>query len=421
MTQRKAFRILSILIVASLLILVFNLIMSKVRPELYLEVQRESPLDLAMAQYALLDDLSLQDSNDPEISQKNERGIFMWPASSVLPEYRKADLSLYRGRAKNSHALEGITIFIDAGEIVPPQSLAPSPGAQASEEKRPPANVAPTDPITGLPINPNAVNRVDIEEDEPTAPAEVIIAQEQILQTLADLLKQQLEALGAKVVLTREQTDSQAEISQAAYVASDLALRFVDELREQKFKSQAIEELIPYLQKAIEAPDSPEARRVFTQTGAGPQLRLLLDMEKQYKDVCFISLRLGDDNEGQGSRVVYFGNSSAERSGTGELLADHTQEMPAYVAYDASARRRLAEQMDRNIRQYLPELNYQGKKAGVGEGQVLSARYNNLNSVELIVGERKNAENMATISREKTLITLAEALAHATYQFYCAD
>lgn len=95
--------------------------------------------------------------------------------------------------------------------------------------------------------------------------------------------------------------------------------------------------------------------------------------------------------------------------------------MPAYVAYDSSARRRLAEQMDRNIRQYLPELNYQGKQTGVGEGQVLSAVYNNLTSVEVIVAQRQNLDNMKSISKEKTLMTLAEALAHSTYQFFCAD
>lgn len=424
MTQRKAFRILSILVVASLLILALNLILSKIKPELYLEARRESPLDLAMAQYALMDDLSLQDENAPNLSQKNDRGIFVWPASSVLPEYRKADLNLYRGRAKNEHALEGITIFIDAGEVVAPKVIAPSAGDGPEAGKKPAGNVAPTDPYTGLPVSPYAAQRAaedDDNEEETTVAPDVIIAQDQILTKLADLLKNQLEALGAKVVLTRDQTDSQTEISQAAFIGNTLAMRFVDELQEQKFKSQAIEELIPYLQTAVSAPDSPEARRVFTQTGVGPELRLLLDMEKQYKDVCFISLRLGDDQAAKGSRVVYYGSSSAERNGSSELLEDSNQDMPAYVAYDASARRRLAEQMDRNIRQYLPELNYQGKQAGVGEGQVLSARYNNLTSVEIIVGERQNEENMATISKEKTLVTLAEALAHSTYQFFCAE
>lgn len=409
---------------ASLLILALNLILSKVKPELYLEARRESPLDLAMAQYALMDDLSLQDENVPNLSQKNDRGIFVWPAASVLPEYRKADLSLYRGRTKNEHALEGITVFIDAGEVVAPQVIAPSAGESPQQEQKPAGNAAPTDPITGLPVSPYAAQRAAEdadEEEETTLPEDVIIAQDQILNKLAELLKDQLEALGAKVVLTREQTDSPAEISQAAFMGNNLAMRFVDELREQKFKSSAIEELIPYLQTAISAPDSPEARRVFTQTGVGPELRLLLDMEKQYKDVCFISLRLGDDKAAKGSRVVYYGSSSAERNGTSEILEDRTQEMPAYVAYDSSARRRLAEQMDRNIRQYLPELNYQGKQAGVGEGEVLSARYNNLTSVEIVVGERQNEENMATISKEKTLIILAEALAHSTYQFFCAE
>lgn len=424
MTQRKAWRILSLLLVASLFLLALNFILAKLKPELYLEARRESPLDLAMAQYALMDDLGLQDDNVPNISQKNDRGVYVWPASSVLPEYRKADLSLYRGRAKNEHALEGITVFIDAGEVTAPQIMSPAGGNSPQPSSKPAGNVAPTDPYTGLPVSPYAAQRTDNEEDEEeetTVAPDVIIAQEQILSKLAEFLQKQLESLGAKVVLTRNQASSQSEIAQAAFIGNNLALRFVDELKEQKFKSQAIESLIPYLQTAVSNPDSPEARRVFTQLGVGPDLRLLLDMEKQYKDVCFISLRLGDEKSAQGSRVVYYGSSSAERNGAGELLEERSQDMPAYVAYDSSARRRLAEQMDRNIRQYLPELNYQGKQTGVGEGQVLSAVYNNLTSVEVIVAQRQNLDNMKSISKEKTLMTLAEALAHSTYQFFCAD
>ncbi|MDY5835620.1 MAG: hypothetical protein SPK23_00630, partial [Eubacteriales bacterium] len=159
MTQRKAWRILSLLLVASLFLLALNFILAKLKPELYLEARRESPLDLAMAQYALMDDLGLQDDNVPNISQKNDRGVYVWPASSVLPEYRKADLSLYRGRAKNEHALEGITVFIDAGEVTAPQIMSPAGGNSPQPSSKPAGNVAPTDPYTGLPVSPYAAQR----------------------------------------------------------------------------------------------------------------------------------------------------------------------------------------------------------------------------------------------------------------------
>lgn len=418
MKRAKAFKNLTVLLLLSLVILLANFILKKVSPELFLEAHRENPVELAMAKYRLMDDLPLE-KNVAEIAQKNERGILTWPQASIIPEYHKVDLSIFRKRPRNVHALEGITVYLDAGELLKALDLAEVSRQKYEEESRKASNVAATDPVTGLPVSDYGWK---VEEE----PQEVIteirsIPKDQLLATLANQLKDELEKLGAKVYLMRELTDSPSEISQAGVLGSKLASAFVEELREQKFKSPEIENLIPYLYKAAKDPDSPEARRIFTDLGVGPELRLLLDLEKQYQDVCFISLRLGDAPEGSGTRVRYYGGSVAAANGAAALLEDRPQDQPAYVAYTGTSRRRFAETIMANIKRSLPEMSYKGKYSEVSEGDFPGAALNNLSSVEVILAEIENEENMLFISQENKLRLMAEALASATYQFYCGD
>ncbi|MDO5015576.1 MAG: hypothetical protein Q4E09_00965 [Eubacteriales bacterium] len=418
MTQRKALKTLAIIILTSLILLLVTVGLRKAKPELYLEANRESPEELAMARYALLDNLEPAD-NEPKIAELNDRGILAWPVTSTLKEFHKTDLSLFRDRSQNEFALQGITVFIDAGEVEAPAPIT-QPGERRPVEE-PAKNLAPTDPYTGLPVSDYQPPSAE-EEEETTQAPEKMLAPKEFLPTVEQRLKHNLEAMGATVYLTRETATKPSEIAQQAYIANFVAQGFLEELKDSKFRSQDVERLIPNLLRAIDEPDAEEARRIFTANGISPSMRLLLDVERQYKEIVVISLRAGSedaDTAEPGARISYYGNQAAAGFGAGAWSEDRPQDQPAYVAYDSSSRRNLAEKIAANFKEYLPELLYQGSQGAVSEKNVISGRYNNLISVEVLLGEVKHENNLELLARESNLRKLADAISLSVYQFYC--
>ncbi len=400
------------IVLFSALLLVFNYFYKKIKPEAYLEAKRENPVELAMARRDLMDDLPIQE-NDPKTAVKNDRGLLAWSQESIIPEFHKADLSIYRGRNKNAHALEGIVLFIDAGEVAEEVLIDDVPSGEQTRK----ANVAATDPFTLLPVRQKS--GVSQPEKEKEKEKEKVVAPGEILDTLAKKLKKEMEDMGATVYLTREQSKSASEISQQAVIGNQIAQRFLAELKEQNFKSVDIETLIPTLHNSVTDPGSLAARALFTNNGINSNLRLLLDVERQYKEVFYLSLRLGDSETESGVKALYYGATVGASFGSSALDEANPQNQPAYVAYDVSSRRRLAEQVERNIREYLPELSYKGKQTAVQESAVVSGRYNNLTAVELVIGQRANEENIRFLQQESNIKTLAEAIALSAYEFYC--
>lgn len=416
MTQRKALKALATLVVISLVLILFNFAFKRAKPELYLDANRESPEELAIARHALLDNLEIT-GNEPNTADLNDRGVLAWPAGSTIKEFHKTDLSIFQGKSKNDHALVGVLVFIDAGDVTEPD-LAPVPGQMetAPEQKR---NIAPTDPVTGLPIS--TYRNLVTEPNETTQVSEQFVGASEMLGTVEKRLKTELEQMGAKVFLTREAADSSSEIAQQAYIANHIGQVFLSELQELKFRSIEVEQMIPNLVRAIDEPNSPEARKIFTSNGISPQLRILLDVERQYKEVIYISLRLGETPEEEaeaGARVYYYGSQSAAGFGAGSYSEDRPQDQPAYVSYDTSSRRSLAERINNNFKEYLPEMLYQSSTGAVSERAVISGRYNNLTSVEVMIGEIHHEENYELLSKESNLNRMADAISTSIYEFF---
>lgn len=410
MTQKKALRLLQIIVISSLVLLVMGFIFKRVKPEWYLKQSAKTPEALQAARHMLLDELPLQE-NDPAKTRPNERGILVWPETSMVPDYHKADLSIYRGRSKNEKALEGILVFIDAGkkeEVVLPSEASSSDSGSGLP-------VAATDPVTGLPIsnfnNETMPTRSEVKPDIPRG---------EVLKALSQRIGDKLKELGAEVIYTRDLTESGSDVSQAALVGKTLSDRFIKELGEQKFKCTPLSELIPTMTLAMSDPAAAEVNKLFTSNGVGPDLRLILDVERQYSDVLFLSLRLGTSKEGEsGSRVLYFGDSTAASIGAAHLSQERPSDQPAYLAYGSQSRRRLAEQIYRNISGLLPEFAYKGKQNSVAEAPLVPGRLSNVTSVELMVGYEDNEANMNALVKDELHKSMAEAVSHACYQFYC--
>ena len=171
---------------------------------------------------------------------------------------------------------------------------------------------------------------------------------------------------------------------------------------------------------AVTHPQEAAVSAVFSANGASPELRLLLDVERQYTDVLFLSLRLsGSKGKENGLRVLYFGDSLVARSGAAELSPERPGDQPAYLAYGSSSRRRLAEFIERNARSLVPEISYKGNRQAVSEEALPAGRFSNVTAVQVDLGFSSSENDMKILVRNEGRESLADAIAGACFQFYC--
>lgn len=413
MTQHKAFRLLSIFLVTALIFILLGAVLKRAKPELYRQYgEADLVTDQGKRQKLRPGDELPIDEQDAASAAPNERGILSWPDTSILPDYHKVDLSIYRDREDNSKALEGILIFIDAGksEKLSPETKA-SGGSQSPTES---VDLAPTDPITRLPVS--EYNRETMETRQAEEP---LIPPDKILETLGGLLGKRLERRGADVIYTRELSPSPQDSAQAAVVGSELLQRFLSELKEQNFRCTPLQDLLPVLSTAMHQPEAAEARLLFTENGVSPKLRLLLDMERQYNDVLLISLRMNEQKkEAPGFTVRYFGGATAANLGSSELHPDRAQDQPAYIGYSTYRRRSFAETLQRRVAGLIKEYPSDNSGKSVVEERSEIGRFCNVVAVEAVVGSSLDSDQLEMLSKEDFLKSLAEAMASGVQLFY---
>lgn len=406
MERRQAQKYL-LLILAFSSLLYFGLgYLEQRRPELFVDPEAD-PQSYRAKQLSSLEKLELQQSTEHQNLKPNDRGVYEWDSDSVLPVYHQAELGIYRNRSKNDKALEGILIFIDPGDKPIRERTV------QAEEDAIPFRIAETDKHSKLPVSGFA-ERKRRQTKKARLPD---IPRSQILSHLAESLQQRLEGMGAEVLMTNDLAQHKSEQAQAAAIAYELSGRFLDELEAGQFNLPELREMRPALLEIAETGKQDLARTYLSAAGVSPDLRLLLDMQRQYKDVLLLSLRLGTGGEEEsGTQVRYFSAGLASNIGSKEL--DVAGRYPAYTAYDTSARRWLAEAVERNIRGLLPELAYQGSALAVAEEILVLGRLSNVTAIEIRPAFESREDNMDALQKQELQLSLAEAIAYACYQFY---
>lgn len=415
MSRRAAQKLLAIIVLSSLVVLLLNFVLARFLPDLY-AARRASR---SAEQRVSLDELPEPPQNNQVLT--NDKGIAYWPLDSLVTNFRKVDLKLYLGRARDEKALRGIRVFLDPGPSVTmmPATNVSAPSAATPSESNPNES------------NPNASN--------PSQAAPAPAVQEPVLLKMCRQLKVQLEKMGAEVTLLRgDGIDRGQDVAVAAELAEDLNRIFLQELAEQKFTSSPLTRLEPYLAATAAGqgrPQSADQKNLglksdlpwpfFAINGVYPSTRLLLDVQRQFTDVLFINFNFSQSNKptDKGCRFSYFGQNTAAAVGVqAAAYQPQSADQPAYVAYDTAARQRLALLMERNVSGFIPEARYVGSDNTpvVEEARVLN-RLNNVTSVQVLAGFVTNPEEMAALARPERQKALVEALANACYEYYCTD
>lgn len=355
------------------------------------------------------DELPLEEIR-AEDAMLNERQVISWPYDSSVHVFHQPNLQMYRGLARDTAALKGITVVLDISEAEPEaktsaetESTTAVPTGEG-ETVDSNATQPPEDPETGE----------STTEGKPLRPTSA--GSLEILRGVRAATKQRLEDLGADVIVVER--EGRDDVQQAAQIGKKLLSEFTGELRTQNFVSTRIEQLKPKLEARLDGKaEADPSHPIFPLNGVSADLRLLLDVERQYTDYLYITLKIGDeDAQVGGIRVNYLGNQAAQ-IGALSYDPDNPQEQPAYIAYNTTARYRLAALLERNFSGLIPDLV--NVEEPVREKIMVLPRLTNLTHVEIEIGQKNHPNDIKLLEQEAQRQVVAEAITNACYEFYC--
>ncbi|NLJ95244.1 MAG: hypothetical protein GX326_07130 [Clostridiaceae bacterium] len=405
MSQKQALKIVGILTLISIVVLVVHGILVDKYPQEFDRAAKNDTILPEQNDEAIADELPINQMQ-VESTTKNNQNVFSWPYDSAVPIYHQADLEIYLNKVKDENALSGITIYLSHTSLKMEESsdnddIESSASEQPENDLDSPNNELSYEETSNI----NEIVNGELTDQE----------YEEILKNIVTETKNSLEAIGATVIVLDENLYD--DLQKSAFVGHDILEDFINELSEQKFKSDVLESLLNPLARIK---TSSKNQTFFAAVGVTPEHRLLLDVERQYLDRIFINFRFGNEEQESGSLVRYFGNQSAAIGAQGESISSEMSENPAYIAYDIENRHRLANLTNKNINQLLPALN-NDLEQGVKEDIVTSLRLINLNSIDITIGQKGQVFDMQILTSEEQQKVLAETISHSCYEFYCTD
>ncbi len=252
---------------------------------------------------------------------------------------------------------------------------------------------------------------------DPTATkaGDVTVSEISVSANVARETKERLEALGAKVVVIGGTSKAMTEQQRAAAVGSAVLADFTERLRQAGISSERINQIKEKLVKAESYNIDPEElASLFPEVGVSQDLRLLLDIERQYKNYLCIEFSVLDGNvEERASRIVWAGNSSD--NGAQTVVESEPNQQPVYPSYVEQERQRLATKAGNNLGGLLPDMksdNMVQQKLGN------FTRYTNLNSIDVVLGRLTNPIDGKILASTENCAVIAEALANSVFEFY---
>ena len=306
-----------------------------------------------------------------------------WPQDLSIPLLREPDMSVYAGRKRDEQPLDGITVIIDPGH-----------GGQ--------------DGGAQYPIN---VLYPDFVEKD-------------IVLAISLSLRDQLESLGAEVVMLRE-TDVWMSIYSRVALAGRWAIQDYTELLPLNgYESSPIDHLLPQLDQMLEINSdyaSSGGRGPMLGIGVNEDMKILMDIQSQYPDVLYLSIHCNAlDDERVGGLQVYHLTSDSAYTAENTMVngADPSVNMPAYTRYPDEERLQLGELVRDNIIDRLPDLKFPGDN-DLLPGNYAVLREMAFNGLLIETGFITNADDRAILTSASGQLEISQGIADAIYEFYC--
>jgi len=310
------------------------------------------------------------------------------PAVNTAKILYRPDLSKYVGQPKSSTSLDGITVFVDAGH-----------GGYTTS-------------ITDVGATYAGVKEASVNWQ------------------VAQKVKADLEAWGAHVIMTRTADDQFRSLHyRVARVAQE-----VFRIHKQLVGGSDLTEL-----ERLEALFTPSlllntdsysgnGRSVYKGLGARPDLRTILDIENQHKDIVFVALHcnsLPTSTKVHGlsvywaSRNAIFNDELALSKNSS--VTDKYPLNPSYQFYDDTARRKFAIELRDRILALCPDLAVPDARDGqIPEGNYAVLREENVVSALVEMGYLTNAADSALLTSDEYQTKIAQGVADGIYAYYCS-
>jgi N-acetylmuramoyl-L-alanine amidase len=310
------------------------------------------------------------------------------PAVNTVPILYAPDLSKYTTEAWKNGAqpLLGITVFVDAGHGGSTTKIRDSGAVYAG--------------VLEAPIN----------------------------FKVALLLRTELEARGATVVMTRTEDD---QFKSLHYRVALLAHYVFLDHRNAAGADIALLDRLETLftpSLTLNTDDySTNGRSVYKGLGARPDLRTILDMQNQHKDIVFVSLHCNSLPTATSVHglEVYWASRNMIYNDERHLAADKTVKdkypiNPSYQFYDDAARLKFALALKYGILGACPELeNLKLANHQVVEGNYAVLREENVVSALIEMGYLTNATDRANLLKPEYRQSIAVGIADGITRFYC--
>lgn len=323
---------------------------------------------------------------EASISVADASGLWQrWPSNLTTPVQLNMDLTVYKGLAKSESALDGIIVILDPGHG------GKDPGAIAN-------------------LNGQSILEKDIN------------------LPIAEMTKAELEALGATVVMTRENDDWVSLYSRVA-IAGFETLKFWDkELSAAGLSQDWLMAVKPELDRLVSInEDTVESggRGIAQGMGVLPELRLLLDAQVQTDHILFLSIHANstdvDVANKRGLQIYIATNQVIYDSELQMISQDATDPEvlpinPNYTAYDDGARMKLANALFSSITTNLPELRQSDISAFAGNFAFL--RELNLTSALIETGFMSHPDDLALLTDPLKQAEIAAGIADGVWRYF---
>ncbi len=321
--------------------------------------------------------------NDPDLLTTDGSKLRIWPEKSSVPQVSSSETAVL-ARATEDKPLAGTFIILD-------------PGHGGS----------------------------DIGVSWQGEDGSEVLLEKTLNLEIAIKVQEELTRLGAEVKMTRSTDEKHSYFYIMAYTADLLLQRYAADIKQIGYNPEPLEPLRLLMQDIIRINSGLQdsgGRGIFGSIGTPPNLKLIYDIQGEYKDTVFISLHLevSEQEEDKGVRVRYMGKEYAQdmnnsyAAGTDAL--DHA---PNYSGYNSARRESLATLLESRLTTLDPRLKSNLK--AVFEDDLAVLRLNNVTSVQLTCGFLSHADDRARLTSQEGQNLIARGIAEALLQYFTAN
>lgn len=252
-----------------------------------------------------------------------------------------------------------------------------------------------------------------------------VLLEKNINLEIATKIQEELTRQGADVRMTRSTDEKHSYFYIMAYTADLLLQRYANDIKEIGFDPEPLENLRLLMQDVIRINSGLQdsgGRGIFDSIGTPPNLKLIYDIESEYKDTVFISIHLetSDQAEDKGVRVRYMSKEYAQDMNNSYAVGtDALKHSPNYNRYNSKRRESMAQLLADNL--VATDSRMKTNLQPVIEDDLAVLRLNNVTSAQLTCGFLSNEEDRARVTSSEGQALIARGVATALLRYYTGD